>query len=156
MSRKDRNENNKLLSDALFGSPEEMDITEALETLADAGLEPGDLCNKMYEKMCAVAQEFRLRKEEVPPLLRKAIADLRPASLPARTQAELDKRADSVISRIVEAVRSSLTLPDRVSSLALSQSFRLKKSEKSVTDQRIIDRLETQLLKDLASEGEKD
>ena len=84
------------------------------------------------------------------------LADLRPASLPARTQAELDKRTDSVMSRIVEAVRSSLTLPDRVSSLALSQSFRLKKSEKSVTDQQIIDRLETQLLEDLASEGEKD
>jgi hypothetical protein len=156
MKNKSRNERLESMSDALFGSPENMDLTEAVESLQDAGIDPEELCNRMYERLCIAARAYRMRQEEVPPLLRKALNDLRPSLAPARTPEELDRRADSVISRIVSATKAPLSLPSDLSGLTLNPSFRKKKSEESARDQRIIDSLEEELLADLEKEEKKD
>jgi hypothetical protein len=156
MKNKSHNERLDRISNALFGSPEDMDIAEAVEDLKVAGIEPEELCNRMYERLCIVAREYRLRQEDVPPILRKALDDLRPSTSPARTQEELDRQADSTISRLVNAVKARFTMSSVSSGLTLSSSFRNKKSEKSAKDQRTIDRLEKELLNDLGKEEKDD
>jgi hypothetical protein len=141
---------------ALFGAPEDMDLAEAVEDLRAAGVDSEELSNRMYDRLCIEARAYRMRQEEVPPLLRKALDDLRPSTAPARTQEELDRRADSTISRIVSAVKASFSFPTDVSGLKLSQSFRNKKSQESAKDQRIINSLEEELLNDLGREEKDD
>jgi hypothetical protein len=154
---KNRKLNERLdrMSDALFGAPEHMDLIDALEDLKTVGIEPEELCIRMYDKLCLEAQAYRLRQENVPTLLKKALEDLRPSTVPPRTQVELDRRASSTVSRIVEGLKARLTLPSDLSGLTVSPSFRNKKSEKSAKDQQIIDRLENELISDLERE-EKD
>jgi hypothetical protein len=144
------------MSDALFGAPENMDLANAIEDLKAVGIEPEGLCIRMYDKLCTEAQAYRLRREEVPPLLKKALESLRPNTVPARTQVELDRRATSTVSGIVAAVKARLTRTANLSGLRLSPSFRNKKSEKSAKDQQIIDRLENELISDLQREEKED
>ena len=139
-------------SDALFGPPENMDLAEAVENLKAAGVEPEELCKRMYEKLCIAAQAYRVRNEPVPPRLRKALEDLRPNTLPARNQEELERTANSTISRVLDAVKAPFTLTPHFAGLTLNQSFRHKTSEQPIEDQRIINRLEKELLKDLEKE----
>jgi hypothetical protein len=68
----------------------------------------------------------------------------------------LDRRASSAVSGIVDAVNARLSLAANLSGLTLSPSFRNKKSEESAKDQRIIDRLENELLADLEKEQKED
>ena len=155
---KSRKQNERLdrMSDALFGAPENMDLANAIEDLKAVGIEPEGLCIRMYDKLCTEAQTYRLRQEEVPPLLKKALESLRPNTVPARTQVELDRRATSTVSGIVAAVKARLTRTANLSGLTLSPSFRNKKSEKSAKDQQIIDRLENELISDLQKEEKED
>jgi hypothetical protein len=156
MKKRDRSQRQDLVSDAILGAPEKMNVAEALENLGDAGIDADELRNRTYDKLCAVAQEIRLRNEIVPALLRKAIDDLRPASFPPKTQADLDRRADSTISRIIASTQAAFASTKQASAPVFSPSFRSKKKEKSIADQRIIDRLETELIQDLAREGDQD
>ena len=156
MKNRKLNERLDRMSDALFGTPENMDLVDAVEDLKTGGIEPEELCIRMYEKLRLEAQAYRLRQEYVPPLLQKALEDLRPSTVPPRTQAELDCQASSTVSRIVEAVKARFTLPSDSSGLTLSPSFRNKKSEKSAKDQQIMGRLENELLSDLEKEEKDD
>lgn len=156
MNTRKQNERLDRMSDALFGAPETMHLVDAVEDLKTVGIEPDELCIRMYDKLCAEAQAYRLRQEEVPPLLKKALESLRPNTLPPRTQVELDRRASSAVSGIVDAVNARLSLAANLSGLTLSPSFRNKKSEESAKDQRIIDRLENELLADLEKEQKED
>jgi hypothetical protein len=111
----------------------------------------------MYDRLCVEAQAYRLRQENVPPLLKKALESLRPNTAPPRTQLELDRRANSTVSQILDAVKARfISSPNTLSGLTLSPSFRNKKSEKSTSDQQIIDRLERELLSDLKNEENED
>jgi hypothetical protein len=151
-----QNERVDRMSDALFGAPETMDLVEAVEDLKAVGIEPDELCARMYDKLCREAQAYRLRQEEVPPLLRKALESLRPNTAPPRTQVELDRRASSTVAGILAAVKARLSRVTNLNGLTLSPSFRNKKLEKSAKDQQIIDRLENELLADLEKEVKDD
>jgi hypothetical protein len=155
---KNRKLNERLdrMSAALFDAPEDMDLVDAVEDLKTVGIEPEELCIRMYEKLCLEAQAYRLRQEYVPPLLKRALEDLRPSTVPPRTQVELDRQANSTVSRIVEAVKGRFNLPSDLSGLTVSPSFRNKKAENAAKDQQIIDRLENELLSDLKKEEKDD
>jgi hypothetical protein len=153
-----RKQNERLdrMSEALFGAPETMDLVDAVEDLKAVGIEPDELCVRMYDRLCIEAQAYRLRREEVPPLLKRALENLRPNTLPPRTQVELDCRASSTVSGIVDAVKARLSRTTNLTGFTLGASFRNKKSEKSARDQQIIDRLENELLADLEKEEKED
>lgn len=152
MKNKRQNERLDRMSDALFGAPEDVSLADAIENLKAVGIEPEDLCKRMYDKLCLVAQSYRLRKEELPSRLRKAMEDLRPDTLPARNREDLDRAANSTVSRILDAVKGPLTLASSMASLTLNPSFRNKAAEQPPEDRRIIDRLEKELLNDLENE----
>src|SRR5580698_8691233 len=93
------------LSNALFGSPEDLSLEDALETLKLAEIDPEELCDRMYQKLLLEARAYRNRQEQVPPRLRKALENLRPPTAAPRSQDELDRTASATIARIVDAVK---------------------------------------------------
>lgn len=152
MKNKNRNERLTQLSNALLGAPEELSRAEAIEDLEVAGIDREELCTRMYEKLCLVAREYRTRQEDVPPLLRKTLEDLGKIVGPPRTKAEADHRADSVISKLLEAVKAPLSSSFGASELVFNASFRNKASEQSAEDRRLIENLEKELASDIDKE----
>jgi hypothetical protein len=151
--KKNRNERLNKISDALFGAPEELTDAEAAEDLEAAGIDREELCARMYERLCAEARDYRLKGKNVPPLLRKALDDLRKRAGPPRTAEEMNDRANSKISKILEAVRAPLSHVTSEGQPAFSVSYR-NKGEQAAEDREIIEKLEKQLTKDM--EKEKD
>lgn len=154
MMNKRQNERLDELSDALFGSPEELSLADTLETLKLAGIDPDELCDRTYKKLLIRARAYRARNEEVPARLRKALEDLRPATAPPRSEEELYRAASATISKIVEAVKGRFKLPSNI--FAVSTSYRNKKAEESEKDQKIINKLEEELSNSLRKEEDDD
>jgi hypothetical protein len=46
------------MSDALFCAPETMDPVDAVEDLKAVGIEPDELCIRMYDKLCIEARAY--------------------------------------------------------------------------------------------------
>jgi hypothetical protein len=105
MKNKRQNERLEEISSALFGSPEDLSLADALEILKLAEISPEELCERTYYKVLLRARAYRARQEEVPPRLRKALEDLRPVTAAPRSQDELDRAAFATISKIVDAVK---------------------------------------------------
>jgi hypothetical protein len=103
-SREARNKITKL-SERLFGDPTEIDADEATELLAAAGLNTSELEDRMYSRLYNEAQKYWMNQEPLPPLLKKALADLRPTTAPARNENELAQQAKSSIERLVETAK---------------------------------------------------
>jgi hypothetical protein len=152
LKNKKRNERLNQVSNALFGAPDDLSPTEAVEDLEIAGINREELCARMYEKLSAVAREYRMRQEEVPHLLRKALEDLRKKVGPPKTREEADHRADSTISKLLEAVNAPLSHAFGTPELVFNASFRNKASEQSAEDRKIIEELEKELANDIVDE----
>jgi hypothetical protein len=152
MTNKRQKQRLEEIADALFGSPEDLTLADALETLRLAEISPDELCDRTYNKLLIKARAYRIRQEEVPPRLRKALEDLRPATAAPRSQEELDRAASASISRIVEAVKGHFKFSD----FALSTSYRNKKAEESAKDQKIINDLEKELADSLRNKENDD
>ena len=73
------------LSEALFGEPSEIDDAEAEELLAAAGVDASELDTRMYSRLNKTAQNYWMKQQSVPPLLKQALEELRPASAPPAT-----------------------------------------------------------------------
>jgi hypothetical protein len=140
------------LSKALFGAPEDISRAEAIEDLETASIDREELSHRMYDKLCLLSRGYGLKGEEVPRQLKRALDDLRKRFGPPRTKEEFDQRADSTISKVLDAVkaRPKLVLPK----LAFSSEFRNKMSEQPAEDQQIIKNLERELESDLDEEQE--
>ena len=152
MKNKTRNERLSQRSDALFGGPDDLSAAEAVEDLEAGGIDREELRSRMYEKLCAVARECRLNQEEVPPLLNKALEDLRKRVGPPRTKEEMDRRADATVSKLLEAVKTPMSRAFTV--LEFNASFRSQASQQPAGDRQIIDKLEKELASDINKEKE--
>ncbi len=100
-----RNRINRL-SEALFGVPDEVGEEEAEQALREAGLDTEALQERMYQRLYAEAQQYWMAQKDLPPLLKKALDDLRPLSAPPRNEAELARQAKTSVERIVEKVQT--------------------------------------------------
>jgi hypothetical protein len=136
----------------LFGAPEELSRAMAIEDVVAAGIDREELYTRMYDKLCVVAREYRMRQEPVPPLLRKALEDLGKTVGPPKTKEEADRRADSTISKLLEAVKAPLSNAFGAPGLVFNASFRNKASEQSAEDRQIIEKLEKELASDIDKE----
>jgi hypothetical protein len=151
VKNKSRNERLDKISDALYGSPEELTAAEAAEDLEAAGVDREELHCRMYDKLCLLAQGYRLKGEEPPHHLAKAVEELRKKVGQPRTREEFERRADSTVSKLLDGVRARLAGSPK---LAFSNQFRRQTSEQSPEDQKIIERLEREIEKDLDEEKE--
>jgi hypothetical protein len=120
-----RNRINRL-SEALFGTPDEIGEEEAEQLLSEAGLDPEAVNERVYKRLYAEAQQFWMAKKELPPLLKKALEDLRPLSAPPRNESELARQARAGVERIVEKAKlvASALVPD--APLEFAESYRNK------------------------------
>lgn len=116
----------KRLSEALFGTPDEIGEEEADQLLSEAGVDSDAVSDRVYQRLYAEAQKFWMAKKELPPLLKKALEDLRPLSAPARNESELARQAKAGVERIVEKAKllASALVPD--APLEFSESYRNK------------------------------
>jgi hypothetical protein len=120
-----RNRINRL-SEALFGTPDEIGEEEAERLLSEAGLDSEAINDRLYKRLYAEAQQFWMAKKELPPLLKKALEDLRPLSVPPRNESELARQAKAGVERIVEKAKlvASALVPD--APLEFAESYRNK------------------------------
>jgi hypothetical protein len=136
----------------LFGVPDEISHADAVEDLEAASVDREELCHRMYDRLSVLARDYRLKGEEPPHLLKKALEDLRKRFGPPRTKEEFDRRADSTISKVLDAVKARPKF--RLPKLAFTSEFRNKTSEQSAEDRHIIENLEEELERDLDEEQE--
>lgn len=120
-----RNRINRL-SEALFGTPDDIGEEEAEQLLSEAGLDSEAINDRLYKRLYAEAQQFWMARKELPPLLRKALEDLRPLSAPPRDESELARQAKAGVERIVEKAKllASALVPD--APLEFAESYRNK------------------------------
>ncbi len=149
-----RNRLNRL-SEALFGTPDEIGDDEADQLLSEAGVDSEALNERVYKRLYAEAQKFWMAKKELPPLLKKALEDLRPLSAPARNESDLARQAKAGVERIVEKAKllASALVPD--APLEFSESYRNKQglTEK---DRNSLDQVQQQLKRKIERLKHKD
>jgi hypothetical protein len=111
---------------SVFGTPDEIGEEEAEQLLSEAGLDPEAINERVYKRLYAEAQQFRMAKKELPPLLKKALEDLRPLSAPPRNESELARQARAGIEQIVEKAKllASALVPE--APLEFAESYRNK------------------------------
>ena len=68
------------LSEVLFGGAEEIDHDEARDLLRTAGIDADRIADAVYARLYKRAQEYSMVQKPLPPLLKKAIEDLRPST----------------------------------------------------------------------------
>ena len=138
-----RNRINRL-SEALFGTPDEIGEEEAEQLLSEAGLDPEAINERVYKRLYAKAQQFWMAKKELPPRLKKALQDLLPLSAPPRNESELARQAKAGVERIVEKAKvlASALVPD--APLEFAESYR-KKRGLTEKDRRSLNAVQEQL-----------
>jgi molybdopterin converting factor small subunit len=132
----------------LFGTAEELTGAEADEVLRAAGIDVEQLKRQAYERLYREAQSYWNKNEELPPRLKKALADLRPDDLPPRSATEAHRQAETVIDKLLKPIYGIVLAP-------LSYSYRGKKSV-SPNDQSALDRLGEKLKKRIESKKQED
>jgi hypothetical protein len=134
----------KRLSEALFGAPDEIAEEEAEQALSEAGYDTDALNEGMYKRLYAEAQQYWNAKKDLPPLLKKALDDLRPLSSPPQNEGELTRQAKVGVERIVEKARllASALVPE--TPLTFAESFR-KKQGLTEADRKSLDAVQEQL-----------
>lgn len=149
-----RNRINRL-SEALFGTPDEIGEEEAEQLLSEGGLDPEAINERVYKRLYAEAQQFWMAKKELPPLLKKALQDLRPLSAPPRNESELARQAEAGVERIVEKAKvlASALVPD--APLEFAESYR-KKQGLTEKDRKSLNAVQEQLKRKIERLKRKD
>jgi hypothetical protein len=104
-SIEDRRSRLNKLSEAVFGGPEEISREEARELLRSAGIDADTIADAVYARLYKQAQEYWMAQKPLPPLLEKAIEDLRPSTASPRNEKEMATQAKARIERAVEQSR---------------------------------------------------
>jgi len=141
-------------SEALFGEPCEIDEAEAIELLAAAGVDSSELDASLYSRLASVAQGYWVNQKSVPPLLKQALSELRPASAPARNDKELATQAKSFVESLVETVKMIPAL-SRYQAPTFSTSYR-NKGQITEADKCLIDKAKSELEEKLRKMGAKE
>lgn len=129
------------LSEALLGDPTEIETAEAEELLKGAGLDPDVLKASLYRRMRERSGTYTAAGRPVPPLIEKALEDLRP---PAAERDREDKpefrMARLAIQQLLREIRE---LPQRLGAgfvPAFTAAYR-NRTELSDRDQKTLDKI---------------
>ena len=143
------------LSEALFGTADEIGEEEAASLLTGAGLDSEATNEHIYKRLCAEAQQYRTAGKDLPHLLKKALEDLRPLSAPPRNEAELVRQARNGVERIVEKAKflASTLVPE--TPLTFAESYRNKQGLTD-SDRKSLDAVQEQLKKKIERLKHKD
>ena len=129
------------LSEALLGDPTEMETAEAEELLKSAGIDPNELKASFYRRMRERSETYVAAGRPVPPLIEKALEDLRPpAAEPDREDNSEFRMARLVIQQLLREIEE---LPKRLSVgfvPAFTAAYR-NRTELSDRDQKTLDQI---------------
>lgn len=128
------------LSDRLFGTPEDLDLTEAEALLRASGIEPDAVVSRVQERMAANAKSYELAKRPIRILLERAVEDLQPATDLRGSEAALLAEAREVVRLLLEQVRRVPEMLTRGVTLTFAAAYR-KKAELSERDKQLLDRV---------------
>jgi hypothetical protein len=127
------------LSEAVFGGPEAISPDEARELLRAAGIDADTMADAVYARLYKQAQTYWMANKPLPPLLKKAIEDLRPSTASPRNEKEMATQARARVERVMEQSRhphagmQSTTLEFRPS--AYRGKKKLSKKDESALDE---------------------
>jgi hypothetical protein len=127
-----------LLSDRVFGAPNEMDVVEAVDLLRAADIDPEELRARFHARFDGLAKEHAAKGQRVPPLLKQALADFRPGVSNSRAERELLREAQTSIRHLLKQVKQLPQLLAKLPSLTLAAAYRSKK-ELSEQDRKLLD-----------------
>jgi hypothetical protein len=127
-----------LLSDNLFGAPNEMDLAEAEDLLRAAHIVPGELKARFHARFDALAKAHAAKGERVPALLKQALADFRPGVRESRAERELVREAQVSIRHLLQQANQLPQLLANLPRLTLSAAYR-NKQELSQRDKTLLD-----------------
>ena len=127
-----------VLSDCLSGRPSEIDAAEAEELLRAGNIDPQELKARFHQRFDILAREYAAKGRRLPPLLKQALADLRPGLRSSRKERELAREARSSIRRIIEQVRRIPVLLEKAPILTFASAYRKKKGL-SERDKKILE-----------------
>jgi hypothetical protein len=143
-SIEDRRSRLNKLSEAVFGGPEEITSEEARELLRSAGIDADAMANAVYARLYKQAQEYWMAQKPLPPLLKKAIEDLRPATAPPRSEKEMATQAKARIERVVERSRHPYAWMQSATPEFRPSAYRVKK-KLSKKDESALDEIAKRL-----------
>jgi hypothetical protein len=127
-----------LLSDKVFGAPNEMDVVEAEDLLRAADIDPGELRARLHARFDGLAKAYAAKGQRVPPLLKQALADLRPGVSHSRAERELLREAQTSICHLLKQANQLPQLLLKLPSPTLAAAYRSKK-ELSEQDKKLLD-----------------
>jgi hypothetical protein len=135
------------ISERLFGEAEEMETAEAEELLKAAGIEPALLKASLYQKMQERSETYAGTGRPVPPLVRKALEDLRPPpARPDREDTGASRTARLAIQHLFDEIAA---LPQRLSAgfvPVFTAAYR-NRTELSARDKKTLDKIARDLRK---------
>src|ERR1700733_3802501 len=138
-SIEDRRSRLNKLSEAVFGGPEEISRDEARGLLRTAGIDADTIADAVYARLYKQSQEYWMVKKPLPPLLKKAIEDLRPSTALPRNEKEMATQAKSRIERVVEESRHPYawmqSMPPEFRPSAYRGKKKLSKKDESALDE---------------------
>jgi predicted transcriptional regulator len=137
----------KKLSDSLLGGADEIDYAEADQIISAAGSNVSSVKAKMYGRLYKQAQEYWKAGNQLPPLLKKALDDLRPITESARSEKELQNQAQVRVEDIVEQIKAIFSVL-QVKSPEFVTAYR-NKGDISDTDKKVLDEITEDLRKRL-------
>jgi hypothetical protein len=137
----------KKLSESLLGGADEIDYAEADQIIGAAGASVSSVKANMYARLYKQAQEYWKAGNTLPPLLKKALDDLRPITEPARSEKELQNQAQVRVEGIVEQIKAIFSVL-QVKEPEFVAAYR-NKGEISDTDKRTLDEITQDLRKRL-------
>jgi hypothetical protein len=126
------------LSERLLGEPGEVEYPEAEELLKTAGIDPARLKGTLYQRMLERSEGYSSAGKPLPPLLRKALDDLRPIPDRKPDETTLSRTARLAITRLLREIRE---LPARLNAgfmPAFTAAYR-KRTELTARDKKVLD-----------------
>jgi hypothetical protein len=133
-----------LLSDRILGDPKEIDAVEAEELLRAANIDPHELKARFHRRFDNLAKEYAAKGQRVPPLLKQALADLRPGVAHSRSERKLLREAQTAVRLLLTQAKELPQLLAKIPNLTLAAAYRSKK-ELSERDQNLLDEVARQI-----------
>jgi hypothetical protein len=133
-----------LLSDRILGDPKEIDAAEAKELLREANIDPVELKARFHRRFDTLAKAYAAQGQRVPPLLKQALADLRPGVSHSRTERELLREAQTAVRHLLKQAKQLPQLLAKIPNLTLAAAYR-SKEELSDRDKKLLDEVRQQI-----------
>src|SRR5580704_12956520 len=142
------------ISDALLGQPEEIGPEEAEELLRVVEFNIDAVSANVYRRLYKEAQQYWIAGKTLPPLLKRALDNLRPLTEPARNEQELGKQAKARVERIVEEANVFPLMSQTQAPQFQVFAYR-KKTELTKKDRSLLDEIAEEMKNDVHHRGEE-